>query len=59
MLASTFSRCHCRGPRPWVQPLVAEPQPNAPERNRLLLRETAATLLHRLQGAYACTIMGD
>ena len=20
MVASTFSRCHCRGPLPWVQP---------------------------------------
>ena len=33
-----------------VQPLAAEPQLSATERNRLALRETAATLLYRLQG---------
>ena len=33
-----------------VQPLAAEPPLSAPERNRLVLRETAATLLYRLQG---------
>ncbi|MEY4801431.1 MAG: hypothetical protein RLZZ274_162 [Cyanobacteriota bacterium] len=33
-----------------VQPLAAEPQLSAPERNRLVLRETAGTLLYRLQG---------
>jgi uncharacterized SAM-binding protein YcdF (DUF218 family) len=33
-----------------VQPLAAEPPLTAPERNRLVLRETAATLLYRLQG---------
>jgi len=33
-----------------VQPLAAEPQLSAPERNRLALRETAATVLYRLQG---------
>ncbi|MEA5421763.1 YdcF family protein [Synechococcus sp. CCY9202] len=33
-----------------VQPLAAEPQLSAPERNRLAFRETAATLLYALQG---------
>lgn len=33
-----------------VQPLAAEPPLSAAERNRLALRETAATLLYRLQG---------
>ena len=33
-----------------VQPLAAEPPLTAPERNRLALREAAATLLYRLQG---------
>jgi uncharacterized SAM-binding protein YcdF (DUF218 family) len=33
-----------------VHPLAAEPPFTAPERNRLALRETAATLLYRLQG---------
>lgn len=33
-----------------VQPLAAEPPLSAPERNRLVLRETAATLLYQLQG---------
>ena len=33
-----------------VHPLAAEPPLTAPERNRLALREAAATLLYRLQG---------
>ena len=33
-----------------VQPLAAQSQLSAPERNRLALRETAATVLYRLQG---------
>ena len=33
-----------------VQPLAAEPQLNAPERNRLALRETAGTVMYWLQG---------
>lgn len=33
-----------------VQPLAAEPPLSAAERNRLALRETAATLLYQLQG---------
>ncbi|MEY4801434.1 MAG: hypothetical protein RLZZ274_165 [Cyanobacteriota bacterium] len=33
-----------------VQPLAAEPPLSAPERSRLVLRETAATLLYQLQG---------
>ena len=33
-----------------VHPLAAEPPLSAPERNRLALREAAATLLYRLQG---------
>jgi hypothetical protein len=33
-----------------VQPLAAEPPLSAAERNRLALREAAATLLYRLQG---------
>jgi uncharacterized SAM-binding protein YcdF (DUF218 family) len=33
-----------------VQPLAAEPPLTAPDRNRLALRESAATLLYRLQG---------
>jgi hypothetical protein len=33
-----------------VQPLAAEPPLSPVERNRLALRETAATLLYRLQG---------
>ena len=32
-----------------VQPLAAEPPLSAPERNRLVLRETAGTLLYRLR----------
>jgi hypothetical protein len=33
-----------------VYPLAAEPPLTAPERNRLALREAAATLLYRPQG---------
>jgi uncharacterized SAM-binding protein YcdF (DUF218 family) len=33
-----------------VQPLAAEPQLSAPERNRLALRESAGTVLYWLQG---------
>jgi uncharacterized SAM-binding protein YcdF (DUF218 family) len=33
-----------------VHPLAAEPQLSVPRRNRLALREAAATLLYRLQG---------
>jgi hypothetical protein len=37
-----------------VQPLVAEPATSASARNRLALRETAATLLYRAQGRICC-----
>ena len=33
-----------------VQPLAAEPRLSAPERNRLVLRESAGTVLYWLQG---------
>ena len=38
----------CRGTPP--RRIAAEPPLSAPERNRLALREAAATLLYRLQG---------
>ena len=44
-LVGTFARQGLQ-----VQPLAAEPPLSAAERNRLALRETAATLLYRLQG---------
>jgi hypothetical protein len=42
-----------------VYPLAAEPPLTAPERNRLALREAAATLLYRLQGRMGGSALPD